>query len=129
MAQKVSLVFCMNPTIPMSLVEDPFFQQAFGHPFGRNGIAEEIYLLVEGIRSKIGTAIAGSSVALALDGATKWSHEKVINFVILWKGKAIFWNTLPSKYGKSATTLFSLVQMAVGNIEARFKVTVDSLIA
>jgi hypothetical protein len=33
--EKAALVFCMNPHLPLSLVEDPFFQQAFGHPFSR----------------------------------------------------------------------------------------------
>jgi hypothetical protein len=32
---KVALVFCMNPNVPLSLVEDAFFKQAFGHPFNR----------------------------------------------------------------------------------------------
>ena len=32
---KVGLVFCMNPNLPLALVDDAFFQQAFGHPFSR----------------------------------------------------------------------------------------------
>ena len=51
MGQKVALVFCMNPSVPMNLVEDAFFKQAFGHPFGRNGLPQEIFLLAEGRRT------------------------------------------------------------------------------
>lgn len=58
-------------------------------------------------------------MAIALDGWTKWSHEKFINFVILWNQKAIFWNTIPSKYGKSASTVMGLLKMAIGHIEQR----------
>ena len=47
-AQKIALV-CMNPTVPFHVVEDPFFKQAFGHSFGRNGLPEEIYLLADGM--------------------------------------------------------------------------------
>lgn len=33
--EKTALVFAMNPGLPVQLVEDPFFIQAFGHPFSR----------------------------------------------------------------------------------------------
>ena len=35
---KTALVFAMNPALPLRLVEDEFFIQAFGHQFGRKGL-------------------------------------------------------------------------------------------
>ena len=72
------------------------------------------------LQNKVADSIRGATVALALDGWTKWSHEKMINFVILWKGKAIFWNTIPSHYGKSARTLMTLTKLAIQQIESRW---------
>eukprot|EP00667_Euglena_gracilis_P024042 EG_transcript_27408 len=119
----------MNPTVPFRLVDDPFFCQAFGHPFSRHNLGETIYTLAEDIRKSVEIAIRGSVVALALDGWTKWSHEKFIDFVILWNGKAIFRNTIPAKYGKSSQNLMALLTIAVASIEARFSVTVGSIVA
>ena len=72
--------------------------------------------------------IRGSIVALA-DGWTNWRHEKTMNFVIILSGVAIFWNTILSKYGKAAKTLFGLPKIAVSAIEKKYEVQVCSLVA
>ena len=53
----------------------------------------------------------------------------MVNIVVLWKGKAIFWNTLLSKYGKAASVVIQLLKKAVSQIEHLFKVGVDSIVA
>ena len=136
-ADKVSLVFCMTPALPLRLVDDPFFTQAFWSPiwtqwnansypwdvrrFVGNSIAlappqHPFFLDLQG---KVKCAISGSVVALALDGWTRWNYEKVLNFVVLWQDKAIFWNTIPASYGESAKNVFSLTQQAVQQIESK----------
>ena len=47
--ERVALVFCMNPTVPIRLVDDEFFVQAFGHPFGRKGLPMVIMEMANGL--------------------------------------------------------------------------------
>ena len=35
---RVALMLCMNPTIPFSIVDDPFFIQAFGKEIDRQSV-------------------------------------------------------------------------------------------
>ena len=51
----------------------------------------------------------------------------MINFVVLWKDKAIFWNTVPSHYGKAAKTLFSLTKEVIESVEERLIINRDGV--
>jgi hypothetical protein len=132
---KVALVFCMNPNLPLSLVDDAFFQQAFGHPFGRwtpalvcvcapfhsfrHTLPGVITDLAHRLEDKVADRVRGATVGLAIDGWTKWNHTKTINFLMIWKGTAVFWKSVESRYGKSANTLMHLTQIAIEELEKK----------
>jgi hypothetical protein len=75
--------------------------------------------LAQQLDEKIAVKVRGAMVGLALDGWTKWNHTKTVNFVMIWNGTAVFWKTVESRYGKSASTMFSLVKVAIEAIERK----------
>ena len=79
---KVALMFCMNPSVPFRLVDDPFFLQAFGPSGGRQPLPRAICDISHGLEGRVNQRIRGSIVAL-VDGWTNWRHEKTMNFVII----------------------------------------------
>lgn len=111
------------------VADDPWFKQAYGRPIGRKEISKEIIHIQNSLLSEIQVKLCGATIAIALDGWTNSRHSKMINYLIIHNGRAIFWRSIPSRFGKSAPVMFYLTKKAVLEMERVLKVVVMSLVA
>ena len=128
-AKKAALAHCMNPGLSFRMTSDPFFVESYGQPITKDKLPSIILEMAEELRVSIKRNIEGSDVSLAIDGWTNWRHRKVFNFVILWKGTAIFWKSVPSIFGKASNIMFELFKAVVANLELTLNVYVIALVA
>ena len=87
---KAALVHCMNPTVPIRLVSDPWHVQAYGQVVHRNKLPDTIRGIAKSLLASIQGPLRGCEITLALDGYTSWRHLKAYNFVLLHGNRAIF---------------------------------------
>ena len=66
---------------------------------------------------------------MAIDGWTNLRHKKCMNIVILIHGCAIFWRTIPLKFGKFAAIVAALLQKAILEMEGLASVVSFALFA
>ena len=119
----------MNPGTPFAIASDPFSVQAYGAPISRKGLPPAILELQLQLKASIRQAVSGSVVGVAVDGWTNWRHRKTLNFVMLWKQKAIFLKSVPSIFGKSAQVMLDLTKSVVEKAEKEFNVKVAAVVA
>lgn len=112
------LFFCMNLGLPFSLIHDLFFTQAFGNPLQRHAPATSVVQMAEYFQAWVETKIRGEIVALAVDGWTKWSPQKMINFGIFWEKQANFFG-IQCLLCIANQGVFGLAQHTTNRIEAR----------
>lgn len=129
LATKAALAFCFNQGLSFMVADDPWFKQAYGRPIGRKEISKEIIHIQNSLLSEIQVKLCGATIAIALDGWTNSRHSKMINYLIIHNGRAIFWRSIPSRFGKSAPVMFYLTKKAVLEMERVLKVVVMSLVA
>ena len=51
------------------------------------------------------------------------------NFLILWRGTAVFWSTVPAVFGKAAAVTSEITKEVSANIEKELSVIVISIVA
>ena len=127
--RKAALVFCMNPGLPFRMASEPYFVQCYQRSVSRNNLPLIISEMAIELKQRMKEEMQGSTVTLALDGWTNFRHRKCFNFLLLWKGTAVFWKTVPSIFGKSADVMTDITKRIIGEVEAELKVTVVACVA
>ena len=125
-----ALAFCFNPTMTFNMANNHFFVQAFGQPCDRLKLPKAIMNVKNETLQTMQQKLKGARVTVCLDGWTnQWSHRKMLNIMLLHNGLAIFWRTIPMRFGKAAKVLFAMMKAAIMEYEATLDVQTIACVA
>ena len=77
-SSRLVLAFGMNPTLPLAVVDDHYFREAFGVTISRNTLKKKILEYSSSLQQKLEASLSNSVHCIITDGAKDISKNKLI---------------------------------------------------